>query len=261
MGKRARSADASSEGSARKKLRFLAKSPLSARAVVKKALLGLSETKVINAATVFTAVLSNQANGVVASAINANASNTTRNLTYVVEGASPENRIGDKIYAQDLHLKMHFQIPEAVLTGVTNDAYTKSTAVRIIVFETDRDRMLSANYSTDLLAPGFLFSDAQKIMCDLDKQRYRILKDHRIVLSNPELIWQGQVTDEYNWMPEIGFYETKVKLNKVLDYVGGGNEPHKMIGVIWLAQNDNSLGNGTVLGNVRVSWTFRFKDM
>jgi len=246
---------------AKRQLVFPGRSPQSAKVTVRKALLGLAETKRINAATIFTTVLQNQANGVIASALNVNAANTTRNLTYTTEGAAPENRVGDKIYGQDIHLKMHFQMPDQVLVGVTNDAYTKSTAIRVIVFETDRDRMLTANHAVDLLAPPYLFGDTYKIMADLDNQRYRILKDHRLTMANPELVWQGQATDEYNWMPEQLFYETTVSLNKNITYSAGGNEPDRMVGVIWLAEQDHSVGNGIQLGVVRVSWTFTFKDV
>ncbi|AXH75477.1 MAG: putative capsid protein [Cressdnaviricota sp.] len=246
---------------AKRQLVFPGRSPQSAKVTVRKALLGLAETKRINGATIFTTVLQNQQNGVIASALNVNASNTTRNLTYTSEGTAPENRVGDKIYGKDIHLKMHFQMPDTVAIGITNDAYTKTTAIRVIVFETDRDRMLNANYSTDLLAPPYLFADTQKIMADLDNQRYRILKDHRLSMANPELVWQGQLTDEYNWMPEQLMYETTVSLNKNITYSAGGNEPDRMVGVIWLAQQDQSLGNGVALGVVRVSWTFTFKDV
>lgn len=230
---------------------------------IRKQLLGIAETKAINGGTDWSPTIKQNEWHLYdkPSVINAHSENTCTNLLFLQEGAGSHNRNGDVVYGKSLHVKLMFRVPEAVLTGTTSASYSPVTKIRVVVFEGPRNLMTTASVMDSLVNPPTRFTDSEYLTTDLDNQRFRILRDNIITVNGVNQVWQGSVSDEYCWMPQLGLYETKIPLNKKYKYVAGTNQPERMIAIAVTGYNMNGISSGSLLGIIREAHTFYFKDV
>lgn len=245
------------------------------KASIRKALLGVSETKMINmnSATSSATDISSYSetlrhNDISGASVHLSSGGVfstdanTSNLLYTQQGSDGWMRHGDEIYVQSIKLDVQMQVPETVLVGTTSDAYPTKVLYRIIVGMGPKSKVGTGTwYNTVFNAIQNPGNDYNKMSSIPDNVTYRILYDKVFTERVDNIVYQGSVTDEYNWMPTIIKWNKTFNLNRKFKYTDNDNYTNERMFILFAGYNDNSLAAGTTLGKIRVATQMKFKDV
>jgi len=237
--------------------------------LVKRTVMGLSETKEINAISNYVSLKHNyiQATSLkgdgyqqgTSTQMEAVEGQDSRNLTFTTPGTGNQKREGESIYALDVDCNIHFQVPKS--DAAASDSVPENPTVRVIFYEADHN--VFRKYGNDqggleahLLQPVGLIGDQNLVTSYLNRKDFRILSDEVINIAH-----QGG-TSHNN--PLQYFYNKKIPIRKTLTYADAYT-PTKQMGVLVVAYGQNGMTtdgeSSTVFGQYRLAWKFNFKDM
>jgi len=227
--------------------------------VVKRAVMGLADTKEINAIskyeplshnTIRATAITGDGKGLGGTDLTAVDGHDSRNLTYCLEGRTSANRDGNNIYAMDLDTSIHFSVPK-VSEGSTKEP--DNALVRIIFYEADHNTFKQQvnNIEQHLMTPQGLSSDECVVAGYLNRKDFRIVSDEVIDIRH-----SGSGSIE---RPTQYIYNKKIQIRKNLTYVDAYT-PTKQMGVLVLG-HAAGVAKDYQFGQYRVAWKFTFKDM
>lgn len=226
---------------------------------VRRAVMGLSDTKEINAISDYRDLKHNEVRNTAITGDGYNRDGTkqtavlgqdTRNLTYSLQGNSNEKRDGNSVYAMDLDTNIHFSLPHE---AASDASLPDNGLVRIIFYEADHNTFKNAgnNVEKQLMSPVGLVSDQNVICSFLNRKDFRILSDEVVDIRHTG---SGGID-----RPTQYVYAKKIPLRKNLTYVDTYT-PTKQMGVLVLG-HAAGLAGGAKFGAYRIQWKFCFKDM
>lgn len=229
---------------------------------VRRAVMGMSELKEINAISAYVPINHDDIPAVAVSGTGkdrdgnvriAVAGQDTRNLTYCTMGSNNNQRDGNTVYGMDLDTNIHFNIPD-LATGELDmtKIHPDNALFRVIFYEADHNtfKQMTNNVEKNLLTPIGLASDANPVLTFLNRKDFRILSDELVDVRHTGAGSYGT--------PTHYVYNKKIPIRKNLTYVDAYT-PNKQMGVVVVGHG--GLHAASKIGDYRISWKFTFKDL
>ena len=225
----------------------------STRQVVRRAVMGMSETKEINCISNSMHLPQNQLPTVALSAVNPTLGQNSRNLTYCLQGHQDGTRDGANVHGLNVDMNIVFDIPTAAAEGLTLAPVADNTMARVVCYEADMHTVkdMKDTLESKLFTPTGLIQDPNLTMTYLNRKDFRIISDD-IINVTPHGHAAGR--------PHQYVYRKNIPINKNVAYNANSYVPTKQIGVCVVGHSSQAT-DGHIIGMYRVAWKYAWKDI
>lgn len=233
--------------------RISSRRPRNTRQIVRRAVMNMSETKEINCISKSQPLVHNQVPIAALQSADPLTGQSTRNLTYCVQGSDDGTRDGANVHGLNVDMNIVFDIPSPATDGLTLAAVADNSMARVVCWEADMHTVkdLAATLEAQLFTPTGLVQDPNLTMTYLNRKDFRIISDD-IINVTPHGHAAGR--------PHQYVYRKNIPINKNIAYNANSYIPTKQIGVCVIGHSSQAT-DGHMIGTYRVAWKFAWKDL